>query len=235
MSAADPDARTIRQAAHDAVRALLAAAPESPDGSPALREVTVWLGEHGLAAVLDLAVMRYALIRHLPRGGWSRLTTRSTALYRRSTRRTRPNSSRPLRFSRVLSMRPGRHGCPGCRHPAETSAACHLWSSCARSSSATGWSRAQSVEWRYGLRFPGFEALAGLRPKRSGPEGREFRAADYARWQGLPPGSVDLREFLATGPAAAVVVHPMGTEATSPPASSDRTGLRPDRASRAGR
>jgi hypothetical protein len=56
LSAADPYARTIRQAAHDAVRALLTASPDSPEGSAALREVTAWLAhEHGPAAVLDLA------------------------------------------------------------------------------------------------------------------------------------------------------------------------------------
>ena len=56
MAAADPYARTIRQAAHDAVRALLTSAPDSPEGSAALREVTAWLAhKHGLAAVLDLA------------------------------------------------------------------------------------------------------------------------------------------------------------------------------------
>ena len=55
MSAADPYARTIRQAAHDAVRALLTAAPDSPEGSAALRAVTAWLArEHGPGAVLDL-------------------------------------------------------------------------------------------------------------------------------------------------------------------------------------
>jgi hypothetical protein len=36
MSAADPYARTIRQAAHDAVRALLTPPPASPEGSAAL-------------------------------------------------------------------------------------------------------------------------------------------------------------------------------------------------------
>jgi hypothetical protein len=46
----------IRQAAHDAVRALLSAPPDSIAGSQALREVTTWLAaEHGTAAVIDLA------------------------------------------------------------------------------------------------------------------------------------------------------------------------------------
>ena len=48
-------AAVIRQAAHDAVRALLAAPPESLTGSLALRQVTTWLvAEHGAAAVTDL-------------------------------------------------------------------------------------------------------------------------------------------------------------------------------------
>jgi hypothetical protein len=56
MTVVAPYARTIRQAAHDAVHALLAAAPDSPEGSAALREVTVWLArEHCLGAVVDLA------------------------------------------------------------------------------------------------------------------------------------------------------------------------------------
>ena len=56
MAAADPYALTIRQAAHDAVRALLTKAPDPPEGSAALREVTAWLAhEHGQTAVLDLA------------------------------------------------------------------------------------------------------------------------------------------------------------------------------------
>lgn len=56
MSDANPYARTVRQAAHDAVRALLAAPPDSPEGSAALREVVAWLArEHGPGAVLDLA------------------------------------------------------------------------------------------------------------------------------------------------------------------------------------
>ena len=46
----------IRQAAHDAVRALLTAPPDSIAGSQALREVTTWLAaEHVAAAVIDLA------------------------------------------------------------------------------------------------------------------------------------------------------------------------------------
>ena len=52
----DVYAAVIRQAAHDAVRALLSAPPDSMTGSRALREVTTWLAaEHGAAAVLDLA------------------------------------------------------------------------------------------------------------------------------------------------------------------------------------
>jgi hypothetical protein len=55
MAATDPYALTIRQAAHDAVRALLTSAPDSPEGSATLREVTAWLAhEHGQAAVPDL-------------------------------------------------------------------------------------------------------------------------------------------------------------------------------------
>jgi hypothetical protein len=46
----------IRQAAHDAVRALLSAPPDSIAGPRALREVTTWLAaEHGAAAMIDLA------------------------------------------------------------------------------------------------------------------------------------------------------------------------------------
>jgi hypothetical protein len=49
-------APVIRQAAHDAVRALLIAPPDSVAGSQALREVTTWLAAaHGAAAVIDLA------------------------------------------------------------------------------------------------------------------------------------------------------------------------------------
>ena len=49
-------AAVIRQAAHDALRVLLAAPPASLTGSLALRQVTTWLGaEHGAAAVTDLA------------------------------------------------------------------------------------------------------------------------------------------------------------------------------------
>ncbi len=56
MSAVDPHARTIRQAAHDAVRALLTTPPDSVEGSVALRDVTAWLArEHGPEAVRDLA------------------------------------------------------------------------------------------------------------------------------------------------------------------------------------
>jgi len=56
MAAVDPHARTIRQAAHDAVRALLTAPPDSCEGSVALRDVTAWLErEHGPEALRDLA------------------------------------------------------------------------------------------------------------------------------------------------------------------------------------
>jgi hypothetical protein len=56
MADANRYARTIRQAAHDAVRALLTAPPDSPDGSAALCEVTAWPEhEYGPAALLDLA------------------------------------------------------------------------------------------------------------------------------------------------------------------------------------
>ena len=49
-------AAVIRQAVHDAVRALLTAPPDSLEGSCALRNVTTWLAaEHGAAAVTDLA------------------------------------------------------------------------------------------------------------------------------------------------------------------------------------
>jgi hypothetical protein len=52
----DVYAAVIRQAAHDAVRALLSAPPDAIAGSQALREVTTWLAaEHGAAAVIDLA------------------------------------------------------------------------------------------------------------------------------------------------------------------------------------
>ena len=52
----DVYAAVIRQAAHDAVSALLTALPDSLGGSRALREVTTWLAaEHGAAAVIDLA------------------------------------------------------------------------------------------------------------------------------------------------------------------------------------
>ena len=59
MTVVAPYARTIRQAAHDAVHALLAAAPDSPEGSAALRDVTVWLarelpqGPFNVGAVAD--------------------------------------------------------------------------------------------------------------------------------------------------------------------------------------
>ena len=58
MPTPEPDvyALVIRQAAHDAVRALLSEPPDSPGGSKALREVTTWLArEHGPQAVFDLA------------------------------------------------------------------------------------------------------------------------------------------------------------------------------------
>jgi hypothetical protein len=56
MSDADSYGHTIRQAAHDAVHALLSAALNSPEGSAALRDVTLRLAqEHGPVAVLDLA------------------------------------------------------------------------------------------------------------------------------------------------------------------------------------
>jgi hypothetical protein len=56
MTGDDVYAAVIRQAAHDAVRALLSAPPDSIAGSRALREVTTWLAaEHGAAAVIDLA------------------------------------------------------------------------------------------------------------------------------------------------------------------------------------
>jgi hypothetical protein len=52
----DVYAAVIRQAAHDAVRALLAASSDSIAGSQALREVPTGLAaEHGAAAVIDLA------------------------------------------------------------------------------------------------------------------------------------------------------------------------------------
>jgi hypothetical protein len=52
----DVYAAVIRQAAHDAVRALLTAPPDSIASSQALREVTTWLAaEHGPTAVIDLA------------------------------------------------------------------------------------------------------------------------------------------------------------------------------------
>lgn len=51
-----PTPTRARSAAHDAVRALLTAPPDSPEGSAALREVTAWLArEHGPAAAFDLA------------------------------------------------------------------------------------------------------------------------------------------------------------------------------------
>jgi predicted ArsR family transcriptional regulator len=56
MSDADSYEHTVCRAAHDAVRALLSAVPDSPEGSAALREVTLRLArERGPVAVLDLA------------------------------------------------------------------------------------------------------------------------------------------------------------------------------------
>jgi hypothetical protein len=60
VSGTDPDAdvyaAVLRQAAHDAVRAVLAAPPDSVMASAALRGVTAWLARtYGPAAVQDLA------------------------------------------------------------------------------------------------------------------------------------------------------------------------------------
>lgn len=60
VTAATPDARAyasvLRQAAHDAVRAVLAAPPESATASMALRGVTSWLVRtYGPGAAQDLA------------------------------------------------------------------------------------------------------------------------------------------------------------------------------------
>ena len=56
MSSDEAYAAVIRQATHDAVRAQLAAPPDSVAGSSALRAVTDWLAAaHGAAAVRDLA------------------------------------------------------------------------------------------------------------------------------------------------------------------------------------
>jgi hypothetical protein len=55
-SSGDAYARVIRQAAYDAVRALLSTPPDSVEGSAALRNVTSWLmRRHGPDAVADLA------------------------------------------------------------------------------------------------------------------------------------------------------------------------------------
>ena len=62
MAAVDPYARTIRQAAHDAVRALLSTEPDSPEGSAALREVKAWLARLRTGGRED-AVMK----QHRPR------------------------------------------------------------------------------------------------------------------------------------------------------------------------
>ena len=56
MSSDEAYAAVIRQATHDAVRAQLAAPPDSVAGSRSLRAVTDWLAAaHGAAAVRDLA------------------------------------------------------------------------------------------------------------------------------------------------------------------------------------
>src|SRR4030081_1790027 len=57
MPDADSYCHTIRQAAHDAVHALLSRALNSPEGSAALRDVTTLrlAQEHGPVAVLQLA------------------------------------------------------------------------------------------------------------------------------------------------------------------------------------
>jgi hypothetical protein len=55
-SSGDAYARVIRQAAYDAVRALLSTPPDSVEGSAALHEVTSWLmRSYGPGAVADLA------------------------------------------------------------------------------------------------------------------------------------------------------------------------------------
>jgi hypothetical protein len=55
-SDADVYAAVLRQAAHDAVRAVLAAPPDSITASAALRNVTAWLARtYGPVAVQDLA------------------------------------------------------------------------------------------------------------------------------------------------------------------------------------
>ena len=49
-------AAVLRQAAYDAVRAVLAAPPDSATGSAALRGVTTWVADaYGIGAVQDLA------------------------------------------------------------------------------------------------------------------------------------------------------------------------------------
>jgi hypothetical protein len=56
MSSDEAYAAVIRQASHDAVRAQLAAPPDSVAGSSGLRAVTDWLAAaHGAAAVRELA------------------------------------------------------------------------------------------------------------------------------------------------------------------------------------
>ena len=56
MSEVHPYSQTIRQCAHDAVRAVLAAPVDSPEGSVMLREVMQWLAQaHGSVALRDVA------------------------------------------------------------------------------------------------------------------------------------------------------------------------------------
>jgi hypothetical protein len=88
----------IRQAAHDAVRALLSAPPDSMTGSQALRAVTTWLAaEHGTAAVIDLAEELAA------------------DLAEPSTRLPRPRAGPPWPSSTAGSTTSRRHRPP--RHP----------------------------------------------------------------------------------------------------------------------
>jgi hypothetical protein len=55
-SDAEVYAAVLRQAAHDAVRAVLTAPPDSVSGSTALRAVTTWVVHaYGIGAVQDLA------------------------------------------------------------------------------------------------------------------------------------------------------------------------------------
>jgi hypothetical protein len=121
MTVVAPYARTIRQAAHDAVHALLAAAPDSPEGSAALRDVTVWLArEHCLAAVVDLAEELAvdlaealeaiaAVEQRDPCGGRRPLVPRSARAGRGRPRR-RPGTARHRRVMRSGGdVRPDRH------------------------------------------------------------------------------------------------------------------------------